>query len=179
VTIDVSDLTDFQSGDAQTHLDLALAVVRAYCGWHIAPSQEDTVTLDGAGTTIQALPSLHVTAVESVEVDGEAVDTGNFTWSAAGFLRYGGECWPGRWSGVLRDVVVTFTHGYAELPAEIRAVVLSVAARSSTSPSGASTMQAGPYSVALGRNADGSSGGVTLTDLERAVLDRYRLPALS
>ena len=51
----------------------AESVVRAHCGWHIAPVREDVVVLDGQGAAdVLLLPSLRVTAV-AVTQGGEEV----------------------------------------------------------------------------------------------------------
>ena len=39
----------------------AQAAVRAYCGWHIAPSLSETLVLDGTGARAFILPTLHLT----------------------------------------------------------------------------------------------------------------------
>ena len=47
----------------------AAEAVRSYCGWHIAPAVEETVTLDGSGGRHLLLPSLHVTEVSEIVAD--------------------------------------------------------------------------------------------------------------
>lgn len=177
MTVTPDELSDYQTGDAQTHLDLALAAVRSYCGWHIAPSQTDDLVLDGSGLPVLALPTLHLTGVADV-VDDETEldpDDDDYRWSESGYLVKA--C--GSWSCQLRSVTLTITHGYPILPDEIRAVVMAAASRSQSAPDGAQSLQAGPFSRTMGRNADGSTGGVVLSELEKAVLDRYRLPPLT
>ena len=39
------------------------AAVRGYCGWHVAPEVEQTITLDGTGGPTLVLPSLLVKAI--------------------------------------------------------------------------------------------------------------------
>ena len=166
-----TDLEAFQGGDVDALLDQANAVVRGYCGWHVAPVVTQTVTLVGSRNPLLALPSLNVTAVSSVTVDGVAVDVDAYTWSAIGVLRRV-DCW---WNGFASTtggqsaVEVTFTHGYDSVP-DLARVILALANRMQDNPKSATRVQAGPFAEQYG--AAGS--GFTLDEL--AVLRRYRIP---
>lgn len=159
-------------------LDAASAAVRGYCGWHIAPSLTETLTLDGSGGQVQTLPTLHLTDVTEVLQNGTAVDLATVQWSAAGYL------WrPCAWSTpgcigapLLRGVTVAIVHGYTPVPAELVAVVCSVAARAAVSPTGVVREQTGPFSVTYSQTAPNTAGGVALLPAETAILDRYRIP---
>lgn len=168
-----TDLTQYQARDPGLLLREAEAVVRAYCGWHIAPARTQTLTLDGSGGAVLALPTLHLTAVTSVTEEDADVDLTTIEWSEAGYLwRAAG------WTPARRGVVVTMTHGHAETPVEVQAVVLAVASRAASAPATAVRREsAGPFTRDLGPNADGSLGGVVLTALEQRILDRHRVPA--
>lgn len=148
----------------------AEALVAAFCRWHIAPSIDVTLTLDGSGTSMLVLPSLHVTAVGSVTVEGVALEAGSYRWSEAGLLvRVAGRfpCKP-------RSVEVAFTHGYDTMPADVQAVIDAVAARVLSTPATGVTQQAaGPFSLRL---AAGYDGGLGLLSSEQAILARYRRP---
>lgn len=154
----------------------AEAEVRAYCGWHIAPQREDTLTLDGPGGPLLVLPSLHVVSVASVAENGTEVDPEGYAWSAAGVVRRTSSSlsWSstGGWTDTYRGIVVTLTHGYADMPLDVQSVIDRLAARSVDDPSQYS--QVG--SVAYATGADGLPASGSLTALDRAVLDRYRLP---
>lgn len=106
----------------------ALAAVQAYCGWHIGPSQEDTLILDGSGASLLMLPSLHVTDVASISADYDGgltvLDPTSYDWSAVGMIELRNGCFPHRF----RSVTVTFTHGYSEMPANVQAVVDQITA---------------------------------------------------
>src|SRR5690348_6332029 len=107
----------------------AEALVRAFCGWHIAPSRTEVVTLAGTGGRTLTLPSLHVTAVASVTSDSDpALTTDDYDWSPAGVLT--ARTYP--WSG--RAIAVSLTHGYDTPPAEVTAVVQAVAQRALDNP---------------------------------------------
>jgi hypothetical protein len=62
--------------------------VQDYCGWHIVPVLDETVTVDGSGSDMQPLPTAHLVGVTAVTSDGYAVATAHLKWSKAGYLRY-------------------------------------------------------------------------------------------
>lgn len=175
-----SDLTTWQSGDVDLMVGAAEAAVRAYCGWHIYPSRDDTVVVDGSGAHLLMLPTLHLTDVASVTEtatfsEGPVVldlTDGLVQWSANGYLVREGQ----RWTTRLRGVEADITHGYPDLPLDLQAVVLALSSRAVASPGGATLDQAGPFQVRLATNSDGTAGGVLLTGLERSVLDTYKIP---
>jgi hypothetical protein len=146
----------------------AQALVTAYCGWHIAPSKTETLTLDGPGGQTLLLPSLYVTNLTEVTSEGTVFDINTYDWSEAGIIELRCGCFSCR----LRSVTVTLTHGYPNMPADVEAVIARVDDRG-TSDSGAI------QSVGQVRYATTSSGvgvGMALTDFDRAILDRYKLP---
>lgn len=155
------------SGDdrAGLLLDIAAAAVVSVMGWCPWPSRTESVVLDGEGTRVMTLPSLLVTDVAEVLVDGDVVDPDGWRWSRVGLLERVGGCWP---SGY-RRVSVTFTHGADVLP-DLQGVILTLAGRLSVSSIGQTSMRAGgvaeTYSV--------SAAGLLLQD-DRDVLARYRL----
>lgn len=143
-------------------LEQAEAAVRAYCGWHIAPSRTETATFIGDGSAAILLKSLHVTGVASVTVDGVLLDSGDYSWSEAGVLtRACGPCCRG-WRG---SVVVVFTHGYDPVPADVTAAVQGLALRGIDNPKSLKSWTRGPFSETYGDGSDGSSA-----------LNRYKLP---
>lgn len=92
----------------------ALAAARRWCGWAVTPPEEDvTVTVDGPGTKVLSLPSLHVTEVTAVAEDGVELDVDDLRISRNGQIRKrSGACWTSAYAGV----VVTMTHGYTTAP---------------------------------------------------------------
>lgn len=159
------------SADRNTdYLAAAEMAVRGYCGWHIAPVVTETLTIDGSGTGTLFVPSLRVTSITSVTNDGTDVDVASLEWSANGYLRV-----PGVWTGKLRGVSLTITHGFDAVP-DVAEIVRAVADRAGASPAGVVREQAGGVSLQYSATAPGVSGGVVLMAHERAMLDRYRLP---
>lgn len=165
VVVPTEGLPPFAAAGAPLNtVEQVSAMIRAYCGWHIAPNRVDTFTLDGSGASVQMLPTMHLTAVTSVTADGTLLAADEYQWSESGFLT--GRTWPCK----PRSVVVEAVHGYDVIPEELAQVTLQVVGRGGNTPLGPTQQAAGPFSVTWG------PGGM-FTDLERAVLDRYRIPA--
>lgn len=130
------ELEDWVQGDvpgatAEQALERASASVVSAAGVPIVEAVNDEVVLDSPGGVELQLPNYPVTAVASVEVDGE--DPGYWEWSRTGRLaRTSGWHWPVG----LREVTVTYTHGYpdADIPDPIKTVTLAVAARMVANP---------------------------------------------
>lgn len=149
----------------------AEALVRSYCDWHIAPSREETVTIRAWGGNTLALPSLYVTAIESVTEGGaELVRDDGYVWlaPASSLARYS-------W-GWDTDVVVTFTHGYDEPPAEVTAIVQAVAQRALDNPGSRPRDQVGPFAESYSQVGFNQAPALALLDAEKSALARYRIP---
>jgi hypothetical protein len=142
----------------------ASGLVRGYTGWHIAPTITETVLLEGRGGAYLVLPTLHVTAVSAITVDGtELTLPADVKWGANGRLWWGGTLWP----TTMGAVSVTFTHGYPTVPADVRAVAKAVARRMIANPSLLRQEAVAGYSATF--------DGLLLGE-ERHRLARYRLP---
>ena len=154
--------------DEETRLEQAEAVVRSYCGWHIAPSRPDeTVVIRATSSPAILLPSMHVTAVAVAEA-GVPVASTAYSWEASGILyRRGG--WPA-------DVTVTFTHGYEDVPAEVAAIVQAIAQRAVNDPGSLVRVQDGPFSETYGQTGLNQVVPLALLEAEKGILDRYRIP---
>ncbi|MFF3671692.1 hypothetical protein [Microtetraspora malaysiensis] len=108
----------------------------------------DEVWLDGDGSASLLLPAAPVVAEPLVELDGQALEEGEFDWSEKGILERRG-CWPRR----LRCVRVVYDHGYDPIPGDIQAVVLAQAESAFRSTPGVSSMQVGGMTVSYGAAA--------------------------
>jgi len=85
--VTVPDLEAFRSGDDAAIVRQTQAAIRRYCGWHIAPSITETITLDGDGSRHLWLPSLHVTAVTAVTNGDTVLDvSSDLDWSESGYV---------------------------------------------------------------------------------------------
>lgn len=154
---------------AELVLDMASAAVRAAAKSLDATidGASETVTLDANGTTKLVLPSWPVTAVASVAVEGATLPATEYEWSRVGLLSRISGVWPTK----LASVAVTYTHGYASLPANVadalKSVTLAVAARAWSNPAGLVRMQIGSYSE---QHATTGGEGGALTEQERATI---------
>lgn len=127
----------------------------------------DVITLDGQGTSSIFLPAQPVTAVESLTLDGTAlVDGTDFEWSQDGFVRRLGCLWPNR----LRCIEISYSHGYAIIPADIAEAVVDQARAQYAVRPGVQSVQVGGQSVNFGAQAS-----VGVTAQWSAAVARYQL----
>lgn len=152
-----SDLAAYLEDPQDARVAAVTEWIRGRCGWHIAPSVTETVTVDGTGNEVLPLPSLHVTAVESVSESGSSV---NAEWTTLGLLRH-----PHRWTDRWRAVEVNFTHGYPTVPADLAKVVIEAVLRLPHPGTGA-VKKVGPFEMA-------STAAFLPEELE--TIDRYRI----
>lgn len=143
--------------------------VRAYCGWHVAPSARMTLTLDYDGGNVVNLPSLSVSEIRGFEWCGRDLDVSELEWSRSGLVRLPGACAP-RYGGIRVDL----THGFSDAGGVVQ-VVQQVAANAAASLMGATREQAGQVSVSWSQTSPGVSGGVSLLDRDLVLLAPYRL----
>lgn len=144
------DVTDINPSAAAA----AVRRVRDYCGWHVAPSYTESVTVEGAGWW--RLDTLKITAVASVT----DVDTG---LTVPDILFDGGRVWS-RYSRATRRVAIAFTHGYTNCPSDVLDFIRDL------SKAGQTYRQVSQASV----------GQVNVTYREPSfdTLDNFRLPLL-
>lgn len=121
--------------DAQLWLHAAEAAIRRYCGWHIAPSLTTTLTLDGDGTRLLRLPTLHLTELTELTLDGHDA-LAEATWSQRGMVELTGRR---HFPDQLGSIRITMTHGWdpTEVP-DVIALILTIARRGASQPAVAS-----------------------------------------
>lgn len=153
-------------------LAAASGLIRAYCGWHIAPSITETITVDGSGTTVLGLPTLHLTDLSEVTINGE--DEADVEWTERGLLRL--SCrgpWPQRW----RSITVTMTHGYDCAPAAMAAVATAMARRVTVNPDALTNESIGQqYTAGYAANPAGFTGLAFVPAEAAWLLGPYRIP---
>lgn len=157
---------------ARMLLAQASALVRGYCGWHLAPQIREPVRVDGSGAQLQPLPTLHLVEIERVVENGNSIALSRIRWSVAGFLLHRHR----PWTLVLRGITATIVHGHIHTPPDVQAVVLAMAARVAAAPvgGGVQSERTGPFQVTW--NTTAQAGGMMLLDHEQRVLDRHSLP---
>lgn len=159
------------SNRAQDYLTGAETAVRRFCGWHVAPTIDQTLVLDGSGAGTIFVPTLHVEDITSCTNDGQAIDVATLEWSAGGYLRAP----EGRiWSSRLRGVRIQILHGYDEA-SDVGEMIRAIAARAASAPDAYIREQAGGVQLAPSMTAPNVAGGVVLMDHERKMLEPYKL----
>lgn len=158
---------------------LAQAAMVAYCGWDpTLPVANGVATLDGNGTALAFLPSLHVTDVSAVVVtnaDGTTYTAvlgpdGDVTWGENGVLTWVSCNNGGAWPEGQRNIAVTYSGGYDPTPADLAAALASIGKRTAGAM-GLSSRRMLSTSLSYGREVQ--SGDLLL--VETMVLDRYRI----
>jgi hypothetical protein len=133
---------------------------------------DDAVTLDGNGRESLLLPVWPVTAVTSVELDGELlIDGTDYSWSEAGMLRrLGYACWPDR----LRCIDVVYSHGFGldleGIPQDVQEAVIDQARTMFTVVPGVQSRAVGGQSVTFGATA-----AVGVSDQWSKAVARYKV----
>ena len=160
---------------------LAQAAMVAYCGWDPTAVVTDAVlTLDGTGTSLAFLPSLHVTDVSAVTVtysDGLVYDAiigadGDIVWSENGTLRWLPTSMQfGVFPAGTANIAVTYSGGYTEVPADLAAALDSLSGRMPTIQSAVTQAKIG--TAVITRGSAIAEGGLLL--VEQMVFDRYRI----
>jgi len=159
------------TAQAQLALTLATGIIRAEVGQTLSLVEDDRVTLRAGSRPELYLPERPVVAVSSVAGDG--IRVGEWTWAGEYVTRpYG---WPNL-------VTITYSHGYAVIPDDVRAICLSVAGRvlAQNDPDGPQVAQetVGSYSVQYVPRDAGSATSALLSEGERELLRRtYRRSA--
>lgn len=152
---------------AELAVAAACARIRSETGQDLDHVLDDTVTFEGTGSRELLLPQLPVEVVDEVRIDDEV----DLDWALAsgGILRRVANGVAGEWpAGSM--VEVDYTHGYVTVPAEIRLLALTLAARA--------------YQQGLARQESTGSSSVTwsvagsldLSAGERSILAKYRHP---
>lgn len=165
-------------------LDVATAAIKAYTNQTLSRVTNDTVILPGNHTNTLELPERPVISIGAVSIGDTALTVdSDFVWDGRSGLLRGTAVsgvlvindgplvsGTGDWGGPGAQVSVTYTHGFATIPDDIKGVCLALAARSLQSPDGVNSETIGSYSVSYSR----TGGAVSLLDEERRLLDRYR-----
>ena len=140
----------------------ASGAVRSYCGWDLL-RETRTFVVEGDGSVILTLPTLHLVTINAIRVGGLTVDPagipqpipherGQLVWATS---------WP-----VGSLVEIDAVHGYETAPDVVKLVTLTLAARIVTNPDDAKSASVGSVS----RTYD-----TTMTALDMRLLDPYRL----
>lgn len=184
----VTDPTADQTALATLLVDHASAAIRNYTGLTITTATT-TDRFAGVWGPVLSLRQWPVTAVSAVKVNTTTI-TG-WEWDGMNGIRrnaigtashiqdverrqgasLSGPA--GSWGGPANTVEVTYTHGWATVPADIAAICEGMAASAFATPIGVRSEQLGSYAVTYTVESSGSS--VRMTILEARQLDSYRV----
>lgn len=158
------------AGDARIEpaIAAASAAIRAYCGWHVAPVLDCSITLDGEAGDIW-LPTNALASVTSATVGGEDV-------TVIGSNRRGRVRLAHKTCG-LGNVAIDYVAGYdvAACPDLMGVVVQRVMASVAMTTYGVSQETAGGVSISYSGSALSDLGSAFLPDSVKAALSTYRL----
>ena len=168
----------------------ATAVIQNYCNQALLQVSTDVILLDGTGSTKLFLPELPVATITSVEVDSVSLVATDYSLAENGVL------WRlyGVWPVGARNIEVTFDHGYASVPEDLKGVCYRSAARLYQAQlkakkqdfvPGLSSVSVGDWSEAyegdkavVGESDKGVSAARTLLMSEKDILNKYRYKRL-
>ena len=157
-------------------LKVASGMVRRYLGQDVTATVGDVEYCDpvAGGVLLSQLP---VSAVSLVETTSDGV-----TWTVADPATYivsrrlgvvSARPWTGLWPSDPESWRVTYSHGYDDIPDEIKGVACSVAARFYSTPSGIDMERTGQRQVKYNLEAAG------LNAMEKLILDGFRIPRVA
>lgn len=177
---------DYTDASAEFALETASSLVIRHTGRTFALETDELLALNGTGTNAMLLPDppvAEVSLVEEIEHDADATRTTLETTdyivdTTTGILyRLGG--W---WCRGIANVGVTYTHGFAEIPLDLRLAVMQIAGRLYAGAASSGTLSSGQSveSRTLGSFSETYSTATTtsvrLTAEEALSLDYWKLP---
>jgi hypothetical protein len=168
-----TSLTSDQVDAAEQALRIATQAVRTWTGQQITAGESTVELYPQSGVVL--LPELPVGEVTEVTADGEPVE-----WWLKGakhgvllvgrlgvyVVEAGERWWPPK-------VTVTYSHGYEDVPDDVKGVVLEVASRTLDNPSGYVQKTVGDVNVSYGSHS-GLATGFQLSASQMLTLQPYR-----
>lgn len=184
------DFDEPQALAASTLLENLAALVRSEARQDLAPATNDTVHLRGTWERKLLLPQRPVTNVTSVAFATPSgslpLSVAAFWWTPQGVLYRGSplarnpfegvddllsDAAYQHWGGPGAEVIVTYDHGFAALPGDLRSVILQAAQRAWADPDGVEAEVIGNYSVTYARTTDPRA---LFSDEQLRTIHRYR-----
>lgn len=187
--LQVEVATAEQLAGAQRALQEATAAIQNYCRQAIERVAGDVITLDCSGGTRIFLPELPVSAVSSVIEDGESlIADDDYKLGQHGILHRIGQ----EWAEGIQIVMITYTHGYEDIPDDIVSVCTRAASRAyqaglkaadTEGVVGIASKALGDFTVSfqseggggVGEGVLGASAARFLLLSEKDILNRYRV----
>lgn len=154
-------------------LEDASGIFRSLARQSISKVEDDVVELAGTWSRRLWLPErpvLDVTALAITDSQGYSTTyaLSGVRWSRRGLLRIVG-C---HFGGPDATVHLTYSHGYEEVPDDVRSTVLKMAARQIANPEDVQSEAIGSYSVTYDPAVTGAAAGLSSQELR--VIKKYR-----
>jgi len=142
------DLSAKETATASQALDHASEVIRGYTQQTLDLVTNDPLTLYSLGEPKLFIPQLPIVSVASVVENGTTLPTADYYVEKENGLLYKkyGFWYPFTW-GDPGTVVITYTHGFATIPQDIKNVCEVLAGGMMTNPVGVSQESLGTYSA--------------------------------
>ena len=147
-------------------IDMASAAIRGFCGWHVSPRLRCECETEGEGNIV-LLPAVGVTEVESLEIFG--IPCSNYRFKPSGVVKLMAGVFPFEWGSVR----ATYTAGYDACA--VTSAVCKLVSTAITAQAGVREEHAGGVGMTYTTNADGTTGGVYLSQSDRDALQAFRL----
>ena len=182
----VADLNNFSQlaldpadSSAAFLLSVASGMIRRYLEQDITQVTDDVEYADPLNGSVVLLRQLPVQSVSLVETSTD----GGATWAVVDPASYAvsrrkgivsAKPWAGvQWGSAPESWRVTYTHGYATVPDELKGVACSIAARFYSTPAGIDMERTGQRQVKYSLESAGFSG------MEAMVLSAFRNPRVA
>lgn len=145
-------------------------LIRAATGQHISLVADDEYSTRGYAGGEITLPERPIVEVGSVVIAGTTIDAAGYYFQGDKVIRWGAYGWPQVGFGSSTDeLVVTYTHGYEEIPGDIVAVCLEMVARVWANPGAVVSETVGNVQTTFSVQP---VNGLLLTDAELATINR-------
>lgn len=163
----IPDDTDVQVQIARL-LELASAKVRRFTRQQISAVEDDELTVYGAWSSELYLGQKPVTAITSITVDDVLVDPSEYTWTVSGLVE---RIYCRIWGTPRQVIVVTYDHGYVDIPDEIVGIVAELVAAKYSSPEALDSETIGNYAYTGG---DGAGSAFKLSEDQEEILKDFK-----
>lgn len=154
----------------ENSLASAESLVRRYCGWHIAPVIEETLTPRPAEGGVLYLPTMKMLELVALSINGRALgrdELDEVWWDETGMLER-----PGGWPARPRAVTVTIRHGYElDEVGDVAELIRNTSERNDVVANGLQRVQVGNRSSSFATEA----GRMHLTPSQKDLLQPFVL----
>jgi len=137
--------SDEENATAQRALDNARAAFQAEARHSIEFKQDHEIVIPGSWGSRISLPEPPVDGVSSIKINETLLSPAAYSWRRSGLVVYGSGLGAtndlstptsGWWGGDDAELTVVYSHGFKDIPDEVRTVVMEVAARVLGNPDG-------------------------------------------